>query len=150
MPLGFFSTLAAWIGIGVVEHSQRTRADRVARENPFFIMYCENKEASKLREIDLKKLREIYLAECEEMAPIDKVIIEEYGEFDFYPREETRQYMCYIYGILQKRGIPGKGIHVFRCERCKGKQRCLWHYNICLPTFTEYIKRYPNAKVIWK
>lgn len=138
MPLGFFSTLAAWIGIGIVEQKQKTRDERVARENPIYVAYQGNETASKILSDNwwnVKNLLSQYIKEYDEDPPIVQIMKQECGEVQwgyFYALED-----CLMYGLLNKRNIPAKNMRTpFRCTFCENRgQECIWSYNRAKPKY---------------
>ena len=140
MPLGFFSTLAAWIGIGVVEHSQRAMADRIAKENPLPSKFMEGSwpydhwEADVLSYKSPVELREIFKTELEDDPPAIKVMLKKLGEIDWecykgYPLDNVIQHCC-ICGISQKRKYDWKNPPRSRCNFCDQYGiRCKWENN---------------------
>lgn len=138
MPLGFFSTLASLIGIGVVEKTQQARANKIARENPIRVKgsgLYDNDEANRLYYFKTQReLVDIFKTEYKEDPPVVKVMLARLGKIDWecykgYPLDNVIKHCC-ICGISQKRKYDWKNPPRSRCNFCDQYSiRCKWENN---------------------
>ena len=139
MPIGFFTTLAAWIGVGVIEAAQRAKADKIARENPLPYIpkglgSYDHWDANVLSHSSPAELREIFNSEVGGDPPAIKLMLKEQGFIDWecykrYPLQNVIRHCC-ICGISEKRKYEWRFPEYPRCNYCDQRGiSCTWQNN---------------------
>lgn len=151
MPLGFFSTLAAGIGLALFEGSKSRQSSikaieynlrQLHNEHQYEKKYAgvfrpeENYDAYELSRKSLKELYEMYRELRKgELPPFVNIIESQGGEvnWDYKPKDSSEldegKYCC-ILGILDAKGIPGNGMPSKYCRFCSRRgEKCRWAFN---------------------